>query len=279
MKTATKPVIIREVWNHNLLQEFQLINQALLHYPYASVDTEFPGTILHPHPQMNRNLPSHIVSNQNYYFLKLNVDYLKLIQLGLTLSDAEGNLPDLGTKSAYIWEFNFRDFNIHVDDHNPDSIQLLMRQGIDFWKNQQMGIDGREFALLLSCSGLVFKRSPMTWVTFHSAYDFGFLIKLLLGGRELPNDLSQFIGLVGFYFGMTVYDIKYMIKDCNGLYGGLERVAKSLGVHRVAGKSHQAGSDSLLTMQTFIKLREVYFNQKLEANNKFELVLYGLEVN
>ncbi|XP_059654216.1 probable CCR4-associated factor 1 homolog 11 [Cornus florida] len=202
-----KPVIVREVWKKNIVEEFYMIHQ--VEYPYASIDTEFPG------PDINRNLPSQIPSIENYYFMKLNVDHLKLIQLGLTLSGAQGKLPDFGTNSCYVWEFNFCDFDLDSDNHNPDSINLLKRQGIDF------------SAVMLSWSGLNFRRCPLTWVT----------------ASNIGSDIV-------------------------------------LNVDRVAGKSQQAGSDSLLTMQTFLKLRNVYFNPKLDTKlNKFDLVLFGLEVN
>ncbi|XP_028096080.1 probable CCR4-associated factor 1 homolog 11 [Camellia sinensis] len=79
------------------------------------------------------------------------------------------------------------------------------------------------------------------------------LIKMLMD-RELPENLETFIYIVYFYFGGDVYDIKHLMRNCNGLNGGLERVAKALGVDYVAGKSHQVGSDSLLIMQAFLKL-------------------------
>lgn len=54
--------------------------------------------------------------------------------------------------------------------------------------------------------------------------------------------------------------IKHIIKFYNGLYGGLERVVKALNVERVAGNAHQDGLDSLLTLQTFLKLMNIYFS-------------------
>jgi len=42
------------------------------------------------------------------------------------------------------------------------------------------------------------------------------------------------------------------------LTGGLQEIANQLDVQRI-GKRHQAGSDSLLTAQTFFKLRELFF--------------------
>ena len=36
---------------------------------------------------------------------------LKLIQLGLTLHDGEGKLPELGGELC-VWQFNFKEFNL-----------------------------------------------------------------------------------------------------------------------------------------------------------------------
>jgi len=41
------------------------------------------------------------------------------------------------------------------------------------------------------------------------------------------------------------------------------------------GTSHQAGSNSLLTSQTFFKLKEVYFNDQID-DNEYSGKLYGL---
>lgn len=38
---------------------------------------------------------------------RLNVDMLKLIQLGLTFTDADGNLPRINGELC-VWQFNFR---------------------------------------------------------------------------------------------------------------------------------------------------------------------------
>ncbi|CAL5358358.1 unnamed protein product [Camellia sinensis] len=280
-------VIVRDVWADNLSFEFGLIRRVLDDYPNVAMDTEFPGTIIFSDKHYSCLSPS-----DNYFLMKSNVDALNLIQVGLTLSDNQGNLPDLYTDSCYVWQFNFRDFDIESNDlRNADSIKLLRRQGIDFKKNREEGIDSREFANMLLWSGLVYKRPSKRWVTFHSGYDFGFLIKMLTH-RELPENLETFMAMVHFYFGGNVYDIKHLMRDCNGLNGGLERVAKALGVDRAAGKSHQAGSDSLLTMETFLKLLKMvdtsFINRLIQEEEeegvggsdcRFRSVLYGLETN
>lgn len=63
--------------------------------------------------------------------------------------------------------------------------------------------------------------------------------------------------LVHGYFGLGIRDVKPMAKEL-GYYGGLEKIAKSLKLNRAAGKSHQAGSDSLLIMQVFLELTKKY---------------------
>jgi len=67
-----------------------------------------------------------------------------------------------------------------------------------------------------------------------------------------------------------------MIRYNNALYGGLDRVASTLNVDRVVGKSHQSGSDSLLTWHTFDKLVQTHFSHN--GFEKYAGVVFGLEV-
>jgi len=103
-------------------------------------------------------------------------------------------------------------------------------------------------------------------------YDFGYLLKLVTC-EALPESETAFFELLGTYFP-NLYDIKYLMKSCRNLKGGLQDVATELGVERI-GPQHQAGSDSLLTCMTFFKMRELFFDRNISAE-KYNGHLYGL---
>ncbi|MCO5579634.1 hypothetical protein L7F22_033491 [Adiantum nelumboides] len=254
---------IREVWEDNLDEEFDLIREIVDDYPYLAMDTEFPGVVVRPVGVFKSSAEFH------FQTLRANVNMLKLIQLGLTFSDENGCLPKCGTDEYCVWQFNFREFNLREDVYAQDSIELLRQSGIDFRKNEERGIDSNRFGELLMSSGIVMNES-VHWITFHSGYDFGYLLKLLTC-QNLPNTEADFFSLLKVYFP-TVYDIKYLMKFCNNLHGGLNRLAEILEVERF-GSCHQAGSDSLLTSCTFRKLKDDFFNGTTE---KYAGVLYGL---
>lgn len=255
-------VQVRSVWNYNLEEEFSLIRQIASCYPYVAIDTEFPG-VVYKVPMHPRDLSP----DERYYVVKYNVDRLKLIQLGLTLSTS-----DRGDGIVFVWEFNFRGFNPLEDMHAASSIQLLESQGLNLWMINYHGIDPRRFADLMWSSGLLCNLSK-TWIGFHMAYDMAYLIKVLIG-RRLPDSMGSFLKLVEWYFGFKVYDIKHLCKSCN-LSGGLERVAATLNVRQATGLSHHAGSDSSLTWETFRRMKASFFRSGIEARHAG--ILFGIQ--
>ena len=62
---------------------------------------------------------------------------------------------------------------------------MLNRSGIQFKRHEEEGIDVDDFAELLIPSGLVLVDTH--FVSFHSPYDFGYLLKVLTN-RNLPDE-------------------------------------------------------------------------------------------
>ncbi|XP_050234443.1 probable CCR4-associated factor 1 homolog 11 [Mercurialis annua] len=277
-----KSVLLRQVWKNNLKYEFSLIKSCLPYFCVVSLDTEYPGSVYKS--TIKKEFLSQASPQDIYSIMKRNVDELKVLQFGLTLSDANGTLPSFGTGFYYMWQFNFSDFDLERDLNDEESIKFLEKQGMDFKMLREKGIHSSEFIRLLVSTGLVMNRySNLIWITFHGCYDLGFLVKLL-SKKKLPDDIGSFLGLVRYYLGYRIYDLKLM-SYFNGLYGGLEKIANLLNVCRVVGKSHQAGSDSLLTLQCFMTLMDVYaigFNSFYYSGyvkrycNGYEGLMYGL---
>ncbi|KAJ9471892.1 putative CCR4-associated factor 1-like protein 6 [Diplonema papillatum] len=262
--TSCPDGMILDVWAANLEEEFERIRQIIVDYPYISMDTEFPGVVARPIGSFR--------SNTEFYYqtLRCNVNLLKIIQLGVTFSDEKGNHPP----GTVCWQFNFK-FNLSDDIYAQDSIDLLADSGIDFAKFAKDGIEVNTFAELLLSSGLVLDAGvPVTWLSFHAGYDYGYLIKILTDA-ELPAEENDFFDLMDTYFP-NVFDIKFILKQTGGRISdttGLSRLGDMLAVHRI-GPAHQAGSDSLLTAHCFFKLKDDYFPGDLIHN--FCGVLYGL---
>lgn len=258
---------IRNVWAENVHEEMAVIRQVVEKYPYVAMDTEFPGVVAKP-------VTENYAADYQYKSLKVNVDLLKIIQLGLSFADAEGNFAP----GCPCWQFNFA-FNLEDDMFAQDSIDLLQKSGISFPDHATRGIDPLVFGELLMVSGLVLD-DRVKWVSFHSGYDYGYLLKLLTT-QELPPDSKGFFDLLRIYFP-TIYDIKYMtsLLDGHQYMGGLQKLADDLGCQRL-GAEHQAGSDSLLTMSAYMALSKLKFTNadgKVE-DHKYANELYGYGTN
>ncbi|KAK3375096.1 ccr4-not transcription complex subunit 7-like protein [Podospora didyma] len=287
---------IREVWKHNLHEEMANLRDLVDKYPYIAMDTEFPGVVSRPMGGFRGK------SDYHYQCLRTNVDMLKVIQIGISLFNEDGEQPPArptSTDSAdlsvvgrragsqafpYAWQFNFK-FSIKDDMFNQTSIESLQQAGIDFALMERDGIDPHEFASLLIPSGLVCFEN-VRWISFHGGYDFGYLTKLLIC-RQLPNDEVEFDQIMKLYFPST-YDVKHLMKHAIKLHNsgiltpsdpgsaeilqkfeqksGLEHIADTLKIKRV-GSAHQAGSDSLLTGRVFFELRKRIFNGEISDDH------------
>ncbi|MBA0670638.1 hypothetical protein Goklo_000081 [Gossypium klotzschianum] len=129
--SGNKSIVVRRVFAEDLDSELLMIKEAILTYPFLYIDIEFPGTIFKPSKQVIR----------------------------------EGNLPDFDFLFSYIWEFNFRGFDINRDHYASDSIELFKRQGIDFEKNKEKGIDSKDFAKKFWDYGLIFNSYGLKSIT------------------------------------------------------------------------------------------------------------------
>ena len=253
-----QPGII-EVYEDNFIQEIKNIGSLLEEYNYIGMDTEYPGTV-------------YCVQNmtKDFYFrtLKMNVDYLKIIQLGITLTNSKGEFPK--NYKYHTWQFNF-EFDKNSDKITQSSLNLLEQCGIDFNKLKKKGIKHSVFAEYFMISGLVLN-PDIRWISFHGCYDFGYLLKLLINSN-LPDTEKEFMDLLDTYF-INYYDIKTMVKRKDNLQGGLNKLAQSLEVLR-EGKTHQAGSDSVVTIDVYFKLIKTGF---LEENKilKEKNLLFGV---
>lgn len=294
---------IREVWRHNLDFEFHMLRQLIQKYPYVSMDAEFPGIVARP-------IGSFAGSKAEYHYqtLRCNVDILKPIQVGVTLWNAEGDLPPVqdptistqpSSKMPYntnlmnqnipcTWVFNFQ-FNLEEDMYAESSIELLKTSGVDFQRHMEMGISQEAFGALLTTSGLAFN-PDVHWLSFHSGYDFGYLIKLL-SNDALPVDQLQFFDLVATFFP-KLWDIKFLLRhaqrlrvqgrlsadanrmmDTLGGKSGLQDLAEELGCQRI-GQPHTAGSDAWLTGAVFWAMKNKIFSGELE--DELSDQIYGL---
>lgn len=65
---------------------------------YILQDTEFPGVVARPIGSFKTS------SDYHYQTMRCNVDLLKIIQVGITLADEDGNYP----QDVSTWQFNFR---------------------------------------------------------------------------------------------------------------------------------------------------------------------------
>lgn len=253
--SSMKEVEIYDVWQGNLEAAFRIMSEMDDRYSFLAIDTEYPGIVLSP---AIPDTPLSI-SSLNYLQLRENVNTLKIIQLGFSFSDEDGNKPDVHTI-----QFNFQ-FNLWQDPCALDAVSMLKHAGLDFERHAMDGIDVHHFGEKLITSGLVLNED-IRWISFHGMYDFGYLLQLLTQ-THLPETPLGFFDALSLYFP-NLTDLKYTLRST--FKGGLQSLASIVGAIR-RGSQHQGGSDALLTTDTFFRLlqtgREMPFDNCLFGLN------------
>ncbi|ONM27834.1 Putative CCR4-associated factor 1 homolog 3 [Zea mays] len=254
-------VEVRQVWAHNFDSEAKLIESLLPKFRYVAVDTEFPGTVYRPAGPAYKLEPA-----ERYRLLRCNVDALHPVQLGLTLFDAGCVLPGgHGGATRYVWQFNFSDFDVRRHRHVVESVAALRSRGVDLDRTRQYGV----------AAAAVFGPRLRKWtraglgragvVTSHGGYDLAYLVKMMFGtGFRMSGSAAEFNAVVkSVLHRRRVFDIGEMARLCphEHLHRGLDSIAGQLNAARFAADAaRQAGYDSLRTCYTFMKLREIYFD-------------------
>ncbi|EAY11150.1 CAF1 family ribonuclease containing protein [Trichomonas vaginalis G3] len=234
---------IIDVWDYNCEEEMHKISHLVEHFHFVGMDTEFSGFFI-------KSPPVTATPTVKYLTERENVNRMKLIQIGITLGDENGNIP----KPICTWQFNLR-FNIKNDMHTSDSINLLKQAGIDFDKFEKDGIEMADFVSMLIASGLVMN-DRVIWITFQAGYDIAYLVKLL-SAQPLPKTEAEFEKVTRLYFP-HYYDLRYIMQQTIHNVGSLQNVAKDFDVVR-SGTMHQAGSDSYVTLLSYYKAMAKHF--------------------
>lgn len=262
--TAKNNDNVTDVWKWNCESQFKAIQRVSERYNYVAVDCKFPGIVARPIGSFKST------SEYHYQTLRSNVDLLSAIQIGLSFTDEFGNAP-IGTNT---WQFNLH-FDVNEDMCSGDGIDLLQQTGIDFARHQSDGIDPFAFGEFIISSGLVLE-SNINWVTFHSGYDLGYLLAIMLN-KEVPVEEKGFLKALGQYFP-SVWDVKYIVKVFKlSNSSQLLEVADEFQILRPGMLNNaglnQAGSDALTAMGCFFEARRMVGDQNL---SKIKGHLFGL---
>jgi CCR4-NOT transcription complex subunit 7/8 len=255
-KEKLKDLNIREVYADNFQEEIKSLSILLQKYFYVSMDTEFPGVVFHS---------SSSTKEAYYRTIKSNVDKLKLIQVGITISDERGNYPE----DVCTWQFNLK-FDLNSDQYSNESIALLTNSGINFDYLQNRGIPHDIFGEYIITSGLVLNEE-IHWISFHGIYDFAYLLRIVTN-LPLPESESSFFDSLKLYFN-KYYDIRFLVRFNDSFRGSLAKLGQELNIPRI-GTQHQAGSDSLITAEIFFKLTRDYLSEEAWRSDKN--ILYGI---
>lgn len=266
-------LFIRDVWKNNLHSEFVSIRRLATRYNYVSISTEFVGTLARP--------IGFFTSKEDYHYqtMRSNVDIFNPVQLGISLSDANGNKPD---NEPSTWQFNF-EFDTSTEMISVESLELLRKAGINFDSHRSNGIDKFEFAQLMTDSGLIMDTNT-TWITFHAAYDLGFLVHILMNDM-MPATRKDFEWWV-HKFMPNLYDLNLIYKIIHDFKHqpqsqapqySLTTLGDEIGIPRFPIFT-TTGGQALLMLLSFCYLSKLSMNRLPDGSDfvQYKNTIYGI---
>jgi len=260
--TLNAPEQVCNVWKRNFAYHMSLLRHYVPAFNFVTIDVKFPGIISRPIGTF------HSTSEFHYQTLRSNIDLVQPLQLGLTLTDAAGNVPP-GGNHVGTWQFNFK-FDPEEAMCSTEGLEVLKLSGLDLNRHKTDGIDIADFFEALTSSGLLM--NPMVnWITFYSGYDLGLLVSQLIN-TAVPNEKEDYMELVRRFFPQ-VWDVKMLVKAFNlSTKNYLHEIAEDFQLFRGSSWS-SAGADSRLTALCFYEILRSLGDVIFSVKNR----LFGLE--
>lgn len=266
-------LLVRDVWKDNLHNEFVSIRRLIKQFNYVSISTEFIGTMARPIGNFETKADYH------YQTMRSNVDLLNPVQLAISLSDANGNKPD---NEPSTWQFNFK-YDLGDEMISAETLDLLRSSGVNLEMNLSNGVDKFEFAQLMMDSGLLLEPNT-TWITFHAAYDIGFLVNILMNDM-MPSSREDFEWwvhkLMPSLFDLNliykiVRDFKSPQQPASSQYS-LNTLGDEIGIPRFPIFT-TTGGQALLMILSFCYLSKICMNKLPDGSDfmKCKNTIYGI---
>ncbi|KAL6876321.1 hypothetical protein ACP4OV_012893 [Aristida adscensionis] len=263
-------VPVRTVWAYNLDAEMAVLRRVAWRARYAAVNVQYPG-VVHGAGAHGQQPQDHTALSAagRYAAVKVNVDALKPLQVGLAVGTDDGGVV--------AWEFNLRGFDAATDPHSAPSVEYLAGRGMDLDTHRLHGVPAPRLASELHRCGLL-RRPDLSWISYAGAYHVAYLMKILTGGAPLPGDVAGFLGVVRWLLGDgDVYDVACMAGECPSLPVGLERVASVLGLAPPPVGPRLAGAAAVLALRAFLALKFGVFGGDVTHVSMYRLLLHGLQ--
>ncbi len=128
-----------------------------------------------------------------------------------------------GSLNLPSWDRNSLVLSISLSDISPGILQLLL-ESVWFVSTYMYKL------ITTIITFLKWKDKPQSLklIFDFSGYDFGYLLKVLTN-TNLPSEEQEFFEMLKLYFS-NIYDVKYLMKSCKNLKGGLQEVSDQLEV-------------------------------------------------